>query len=138
MIKKFVDFLPCSVYRDALIGDCTNGGVSAKHTRQIWNGWAIWGIEQIMGRKKLPNELKAKNWTIKVYDKEKEVIKQFIKEMRCKMKSNKLAKPRTEEEMKAEYLRAYDDDLIDESYKGCHSAEFKKRISDMIDRRLSE
>lgn len=30
MIDMFRDFLPCSVYRDAGIGDCTNGGVSAK------------------------------------------------------------------------------------------------------------
>lgn len=32
MIKKFVDFLPCSVYRNTEIGDCTNGGASSR-----WN-----------------------------------------------------------------------------------------------------
>lgn len=37
-----------------------------------------------MGRKKLPKELKAKNWTIKVYDWEKEPIKLIIKYMRLK------------------------------------------------------
>lgn len=29
-IEMFKDFLPCSVFRNAEIGDCTNGGVSAK------------------------------------------------------------------------------------------------------------
>lgn len=33
MIDIFVDFLPCYVYRDASIGDCTNGGTSSRHSR---------------------------------------------------------------------------------------------------------
>ena len=41
------------------------------------------------GRKKLPEELKAKNWTIKVYDWEKEPIKQTIKNMRLKNEQKK-------------------------------------------------
>lgn len=32
MIKMFVDFLPCSVYKNAEIGDCTNNGASSR-----WN-----------------------------------------------------------------------------------------------------
>ena len=32
MIKMFVDFLPCDVFRSAdRIGDCTNGGTSSRH-----------------------------------------------------------------------------------------------------------
>lgn len=32
MIKMFKDFLPCSVYRDSELGDCTCGGASSR-----WN-----------------------------------------------------------------------------------------------------
>lgn len=39
-----------------------------------------------MGRKKLPEELKAKNWTIKVYNWEKSNIKSYIQHLR---KTNK-------------------------------------------------
>lgn len=41
-----------------------------------------------MGRKKIPEELKAKNVTLKLYDWEKEPIKQMIKELRQKNKQN--------------------------------------------------
>ena len=39
-----------------------------------------------MGRKKLDESVKAKIWTIRVYDWEKEKVRNFIKEMRGKKK----------------------------------------------------
>lgn len=88
------------------------------------------------GRKKLPNELKAKNWTIKVYDWEKEPIKEFIKKRRFAMKEQEEYK--ISKEMEEKYGKVFDyEPDIEESAKK-FSPEFDAELDEMLDELLKD
>lgn len=84
------------------------------------------------GRKKLPKELKAKNWTIKVYDWEKEPIKEFIKKRRFEMKNQIDYEISKEMEEKYAKVFGYEPD-IEESAK-----KFSPEFDAQLDARLKK
>ena len=85
------------------------------------------------GRKQKPLALKAKNWTIKVYDWEKEPIKKFIKQRRLTM-----TEPEISKEMEEKYSKVFDyEPDIEESAKK-FSPEFDAELDDMLDELLKD
>lgn len=87
------------------------------------------------GRKKLPEELKAKNWTIKVYDWEKEPIKKFIKLRRYKMTEKEQMNETFEisKEMEEKYSKVFDYEPTIEESLAKFSPEFDAELDKMLE-----
>lgn len=86
------------------------------------------------GRKKLPDALKAKNWTIKVYDWEREPVKKFLKERRSHMKEDdendiKVEDLETPKELEEKYARIYDYEPTDEDIRRAYGEDFLRKLN---------
>lgn len=79
-----------------------------------------------MPRRKLPEHLKAHNWTIKVYNWEKEDIKEYINSLRGKAMKKDKKLTEISDEMKKKYQETFDYEPTDKEVESHYDENFNK------------